>query len=92
MTILDRLVSAEKVLEVLKTHIPFVDESKLKEMVDEIPTYVNLTVTGDLISRSSIREALDEVTNDEDCPLHIGADILQTVDYEPAIDLKDVKQ
>lgn len=96
---MDRLISAEKTIEVLKNRAESLEsddfyESKkvipefaIEEIIAEVPTVANSTMNGDLISRESIREALKKVTEDTDCPIQIASKINQYLDDEPAAEV-----
>ena len=51
--------------------------------MDDIFKY---TPTKELISRDSIVKAMEYVTDDTTCPLHISAEIHQNLEMEPAVE------
>lgn len=45
----------------------------------------------DYISRESFRKNIEDILNDETCPLHIAAAIEQYLDEEPSVDIAEKK-
>lgn len=44
-------------------------------------------MNNDYISRDSFRKNIEDILNDETCPLHIAAAIEQYLDEEPSVDI-----